>query len=84
MSSGYRVVERRLLNNAVSHHEIRPQDNTISPQDFLNEIRRTVISFIREKPQNKIQLSLICEIMRTDPVTGNIVAVERSAFNSYQ
>ena len=60
MSSGYRVVERRrLLNNAVSHHEIRPQDNTISPQDFLNEIRRTVIFFIREKPQNIIQLSLI-------------------------
>ena len=23
-------------------------------------------------------------MMRTDPVTGNIVAVERSAFNSYQ
>ena len=43
-----------------------------------------MISFIRGKPQNKIQLSLICEMMRTDPATGNIVAVEKSAFNSYQ
>ena len=75
---------RRLMSDAVLHHEIRPRNDIISPQDFLNEIRETVISYNRGKPQNKIQLSLICEMMRTDPVTGNIVAVEKFAFNSYQ
>ena len=75
---------KRLMSDAVLHHEIRPRNDIISPQDFLNEIRETVISYIRGKPQNKIQLSLICEMMRTDPVTGNIVAVEKFPFNSYQ
>ena len=74
---------RRLMSYAVSHHEIRPRNDIVSPQDFLNEIMTSVISFIRGKPPNKIQLSLICEMMRTDPVTGNILAVEKSAFNSY-
>ena len=37
---------RRLLSGAVSHHEVLPRNETISPQDFLREIRRTVISFM--------------------------------------
>ena len=84
MSSGYRVVQRRLLSNVVGHYEILPRNDIIFPQDFLNEIRATVIAFIRENAQNKIQISLICEMMKTDPVTGNITSVEKSAFNSRQ
>ena len=57
---------------------------TISPQDFLREVRRSVISFMRDNPESKIQISLICEMMRTDLATGNIVSVERAAFNSKQ
>ena len=82
---GYRVKPgRRLLNNVVGHHEILPLSDTTSPQDFLNEIRTTVVSFFRENPQNKVQISLICEMMRTDPATGNIVSMEQAAFNSMQ
>ena len=85
MSSEYRVVERRrLLNNVVSHYEIPSWNDDTSLLDFLNVIGTTVLTFVRERPQSKIQLSLICEMMRTDPVTANIVAVERSTFNSYQ
>ena len=84
MSSDYEVRERRLRSNVVLHHEVLPRDETISPQDFLREIRRTVISFIRGRPQNKIHLVLVCEMVRTDSVTGRIVTAERSAFRSLQ
>ena len=85
MSSNYEVRERRrLLSNAVSYHEVLPRNETISPQDFLREVRQSVISFIRDNSKNKIQISLICEMMRTDPVTGNIVSVEQAAFDSKQ
>ena len=84
MSLDYEVRERRLLSNVVSHHEVLPWNETISPQDFLRDIRQTVISFIRGRPQNKIHLVLVCEMVRTDPVTGRIVTTERSAFRSLQ
>ena len=43
---GYRArPRRRLLNNMVGHYEILPLSDTTSPQDFLNEIRTTVVSF---------------------------------------
>ena len=85
MSSNYEVRERRrLLSNLVSHHEALPRDETISPQDFLREVRRTVISFIRGRPQNKVHLVLVCEMVRADPVTGRVVTAERSAFRSLQ
>ena len=84
-TSDYEVtLVRRLLSNVVSHHEVLPRNETISPQDFLREVRRTMISFIRERPQNKVHLVLVCEIVRTDPVTGRIVTTERSAFRSLQ
>ena len=85
MSSDYRVVERRrLLNNVVSHYEISSRDDITSPLDFLNEIRTTVIAFIRERPQNKIRISLICEMMWTDPATRSVTNVDMTPFNSYQ
>ena len=84
-TSDYEVTPvRRLLSDAVSHHEVLPRDETISPQNFLREVRRLVISFIRDNLENKIQISLICKMMRTDPVTWNIVSVEQAAFNSRQ
>ena len=85
MASNYKVTPvRRFLSNIVSHHEVLPRNDVISPRDFLNEIKPVVISFIREKQQNKIQLLLVCEMVRTDPVTGNMVTAERSAFRSPQ
>ena len=84
MSSDYRVVGRRLLNNVVSHYEIPSRDDITLRLDFLNGIRTTVLAFIRERSQSKIRISLICEMMRTDPATGNITNVDMAPFNSYQ
>ena len=43
---GYRArPRRRLLNDMVGHYEILPLSDTTSPQDFLNEIRTTVVSY---------------------------------------
>ena len=77
MSSDYEYIPvRRLLNNVVSHHEILSRNEDISPQDFLREIRQTVISFMRDNSENKIRVSLICDMMRTDSGTGNVVSVD--------
>ena len=85
MSSNYEVRERRrLLSNAVSHHEVLPRDETISPQDFLGEIRRTVISFIRGRPENKVNLVLVCEMERIISVTGEVEETVMSSFRTLQ
>ena len=67
----------------MSHYEIPSRDDIISLLDFLDEIRTTVIAFIRERPQNKIRISLICEMMRTGPA-GSVTNVDMTPFNSYQ
>ena len=74
---------RRLLNNAVTHYHISSQGTT-SPLDFLNEVRASVIRFIKERPRNKVQMSLICEMMRLDPATGDVASEELASFNSKQ
>ena len=74
---------RRLLNNAVSYYRIESRYTT-SPLDFLNEVRSTIIRFIREKPRNKIPINLICEMMRMDPATGDVTNEELASFNSKQ
>ena len=85
MSSDYEVTPvRRLLSNIVSHHEVLPRNETISPQDFLRDIRGTVISFIRERPENKVHLILVCEMERTDPDTGEVVETAESFFRTPQ
>ena len=54
------VFRGRLLgNNVVGHYTLHSEGNT-SPTDFLNFTRNAVIRFLRERPQNKVQLSLIC------------------------
>ena len=69
----------------VSHHEVHPRNETIFPQDFLREIRRTVISLIRGRPENKVHLVLVCEMERMNPVTGEVEeTVMMSPFRTLQ
>ena len=75
--------ERLLGNNFIGHHTIHSDGNT-SPRDFLNFTRNVVIRFLRERPQNKVQLSLICVMMRVDSATGEVTAEEQASFNSRQ
>ena len=85
MSSNYEVRERRrLLSNVVSHHEVLPRDETISPQDFLRGIRRAVISFIRRRLENKVHLVLVCEMERMNPVTGEVEETIMPSFRTVQ
>ena len=75
--------ERLLGNNMIGHYTIHSDGNT-SPRDFLNFTRNVVIRFLRERPRNKVQLSLICVMMRVDPATGKVTAEEQASFNSRQ
>ena len=77
------VPRKRLLNNAMTHYHISSHDTT-SPFDFLNRVREVVIKFLKERPRNKIQINLICEMMRLDPATGDITNEELASFNSKQ
>ena len=74
---------RLLGNNVVGHYTVHSEGNT-SPRDFLNFIRNAVIMFLRERPQNKVQLSLICVLMRMDPATAEVTNEEKASFNSKQ
>ena len=85
MSSDYEVTPvRRLLSNVISHHEVLPRDKTISPQDFLRDIKRTVISFVGGRPENKVHLVLVSEMERADPVTGEVVETVEFFFRTLQ
>ena len=75
--------ERLLGNNVIGYRTIHSEGNT-SPRDFLNFTRNVVIRFLRERPQNKVQLSLICIMVRVDPATGEVTAEEQASFNSRQ
>ena len=74
---------RLLGNNVVGHHTTHSEGNT-SPKDSLNFTRNVVIRFLRERPQNKVQLSLICVMMRVDPTTGEVTNEEQASFNTKQ
>ena len=67
----------------VGHYTIHSGGNT-SPTDFLNFTRNVVIRFLRERPQNKVQLSLIWVMMRVEPTTGDVTNEEQASFNSKQ
>ena len=75
---------RRLLSNIVSDYEILSHDETISPQDFLQDIGEVVMRFIDERRGNKVQLVLICEIERADLMTGMIDQTDNSYFSTLQ
>ena len=70
-------------NNVVGNNTIHSEGNT-SPTDFLNFVRNVVIRFLRERPRNKIQLSLICVMVRVNPVNGEVTNEEQASFNSKQ
>ena len=76
-------VERRLLENTVAHFEIHNQVNT-SPTDFLQNAKDIVINFFRENPNNKIQIALVCDVVKVDAATGVVIAKEQPVFNSNQ
>ena len=67
----------------VRHYTVHSEGNT-SPRDFLNFTRNAVIRFLRERPQNKVQLNLICMMTRVDPTTGEVTNEEQASFNSKQ
>ena len=75
--------ERLLGNNVIGHHTIHSEGNT-SPRDFLNFTRNVVIRYLRERPRNKVQLSLICGMVRVDSTTGKVTNEEQASFNSRQ
>ena len=53
--NGYDVVPAgRLLSNIVMIFDVLPHDDNIFPQDFLEDIRSTVVQFIGEKTGHKV------------------------------
>ena len=72
---------RLLGNNVMGQYTIHSKVYT-SPRDFLNRTENVIIKFLKERPQNKVQLSLICVMIRVDPATGKIAAEEQAYFNS--
>ena len=67
----------------VQHYVIHASGNT-SPFDFLNFIKDSVITFLGQHSQNKVSISLICEMIKVDPATGNIVDTDDTAtFRTY-
>ena len=68
-----------MVGNNTIHYE-----GNISPTDILNFVRNVVIKFLRERPRNKVQLSLICVMVRVDPATGEVTNEEQASFNSKQ
>ena len=75
---------RRLLSNIISYHEILSHDETISPQDFLRDIEQPLLRFINGKRENKVQLTLTCEMERVDLSTGEISETTEAHFRTLQ
>ena len=67
----------------VAHFEIHNQVNT-SPTDFLQNVKDIVINFFRENQNNKIQIALVCDVVKVDAATGVVIAREQPVFNSNQ
>ena len=72
---------RLLGNNVLGQYTIYAKVST-SPRDFLDRTENVVIKFLKEHSQNKVQLSLVCIMVRFDPTTGNVIAEEPAHFNS--
>ena len=75
---------RRLLSKVVSDHETLSYDETIFPQDFLRNIERPLLRFIDGKRGNKIQLTLTCDMERTDLSTGEMAETTEAHFRTLQ
>lgn len=81
----FTVKERkRLLNKVIAHYYIESRNEVTSPTDFLNNVRKVMIAFLNENRQNKVQLRLICTMIRIDAATGKVTNEEQASFNSKQ
>ena len=74
---------RLLGNRVVNHYEVLAHGNA-SPMDFLSHIRSTVITFLDENRQNKVQLALVCTMVKLNTITGEVTAEEQAVFLSRQ
>ena len=75
---------RRLLSNIMSDYEILSHDETISPQDFLQDIGEVVMRFINGRRGYKVHLVLVCQMERADLATGTIDQTEEAYFRTQQ
>ena len=83
--NGYDVIPaRRLLSNIVMNLDILSYDDTISPKDFLGDIRPTVVHFFGEKTGHKVMLTLRCIMDRVNVATGEIEQTDVAYFNTLQ
>ena len=83
--NGYDVIPaRRLLSNIVMNLDILLHDDTISPQDFLGDIRPTVVHFFGEKTGHKVMLTLSCIMDRVNVATGEIEQMDVAYFSTLQ
>ena len=71
---------RLLGNNVLGQYTIHAKVST-SPRDFLDRTENAVTKFLGEHPHNKVQLSLVCIMVRFDPATGNVIAEEPAHFS---
>ena len=79
----FRKGETLQKGQIVNHYVISAVGNA-SPLDFLNSIRGSVITFLDQHRQNKVSISLVCEMEKVDPATGNIVdSNDAATFRSY-
>ena len=79
--SGKEVTEQR--GGLKGQYEIESKENT-SPKDFLSKTENLVSTFLSDHPQSKIQIRLICEMMKVDLVTGAVSSEQLASFNSWQ
>ena len=77
------IKSKGLSNEVLGEHKILAKVNT-SPADFLDTTRTLTTNFLRDHPQNKIRISLVCTMMRVDPATGLITNEENAVFKSNQ
>ena len=56
----------------VNHYIINVTTNT-SPLDYLNYIKDSVVTFLNDHRQNKVGLNIICEMVKVNHATGDIM-----------
>ena len=83
--NGYDVMPAgRLLSNIVINFDVLPHNDTISPQDFLGDIRPTVVHFLGEKTGHKVMLTLSCIMDRVNVATSEIEQTDVAYFSTLQ
>ena len=82
---GYEVIPTgRLLSNIVLDFNVLPHDDKVSPQDFLQDIRPTVVRFLGERTGHKVLLTLSCVMERIKVTTGMVEQTEEAHFRTLQ